>query len=55
MELWQRWRIRKHPEVQGYYRVTPRRRATMAVLYFGLAILLVLGMEATHLDRNLLR
>jgi Zn-dependent protease len=55
MELWQRWRIRNHPEVQGYYKVTPRRRAIMAVLYFGLAILLVLGMNATHFDRNLLR
>ena len=55
MELWQRWRSRNHPEAQGYYKVTPRRRATMAFLYFGLAILLVLGMEATHLDRNLLR
>ncbi len=55
MELWQRWRTRDHPEMQSYYRVTPRRRAIMAVLYFGLAILLVLGMNATHVDRDLLR
>lgn len=55
MELWQRWRLRNHPEMQSYYRVTPRRRVTMAVLYFGLAVLLVLGMDATHLDRDLLR
>jgi Zn-dependent protease len=55
MELWQRWRIRNHPELQEYYRVTPRQRAVVAVLYFGLAVLLVLGMEATHVDRDVLR
>jgi Zn-dependent protease len=55
MELWQRWRTRNHPELQEYYRVAPRQRAVIAALYFGLAILLVLGMEATHLDRDALR
>jgi Zn-dependent protease len=55
MELWQRWRLRDHPEMQTYYRVTPRRRATVAILYFGLAALLVLGMNATHIDPDILR
>ena len=55
MELWQRWRLRNHPEMQSYYRVTPGRRVTMAVLYFGLAILLVLGMNATHIDPDRFR
>jgi Zn-dependent protease len=55
MELWSRWRTRNNPELQEYYRVTPRQRAVVAVLYFGLAVLLVLGMEATHLDRDVLR
>jgi Zn-dependent protease len=55
MELWQRWRLRNHPEMQSYYRVQPSRRGTMAVLYFGLAVLLVLGMNATHVDEDLLR
>jgi len=55
MELWQRWRTRNAPELQEYYRVTPRQRAIVAVLYFGLAVLLVLGMEATHVDRDVLR
>ena len=55
LELWQRWKTRNHPELQEYYRVTPRQRAIIAVLYFGLAVLLVLGMEATHVDRDLLR
>jgi Zn-dependent protease len=55
MELWSRWRMRKHPELQEYYKATPRQRAIVAVLYFGLAALLVLGMDATHLDRGHLR
>ena len=55
LELWSRWRTRNAPELEGYYRVTPRQRAIVAVLYFGLAVLLVLGMEATHLDRDSLR
>jgi Zn-dependent protease len=55
MELWQRWRMRNHPELQEYYRVSRRHRAIVAGLYFGLAILLVLGMEATHLPRDVLR
>jgi Zn-dependent protease len=55
LELWNRWRMRNHPELQSYYRVTAPRRAIVAVLYFGLAALLVLGMEATHLPRDVLR
>jgi len=35
--------------------VSRSHRAIIAVLYFGLAILLVLGMEATHLPRDVLR
>ena len=55
MELWQRWRQRNQPGLWSYYRVTPRRRVTIAVLYFGLAVLLVLGMNATHVDPDRLR
>jgi Zn-dependent protease len=55
MELWQRWRLRGQPGAWSYYRVTPRRRVTIAILYFGLAILLVLGMNATHVDPDRLR
>jgi hypothetical protein len=55
VELWGRWQTRNHPELQEYYRVTPSQRAITAVLYFGLAIFLVLGMEATHLPRDVLR
>jgi Zn-dependent protease len=52
MELWHRWQMRNHPELQSYYRVKPSQRATTAVLYFGLAALLVVGMHATHVPRH---
>ena len=55
LELWGRWKTRNHPELQDYYRVAPSQRAIIAALYFGLAIFLVLGMEATHLPRDVLR
>ena len=51
-ELWRRWQMRRHPQMQEYYKVTPRRRLIIGVLYFGLAIALVLGMHATHVPRD---
>jgi membrane-associated protease RseP (regulator of RpoE activity) len=37
---------------QRYYQVASHRRIIMAVLYFGLVALLVLGMEFTHISRD---
>ena len=37
-----------------YFEVTPRQRVTMAVMYFGLIALLVLGMHITHVDPDAL-
>jgi len=51
-ELWRRWQMRGHPEMQEYYRVQPRQRLVIGLLYFGLAVLLVLGMHATHVPRD---
>ncbi len=51
-ELWRRWKLRGHPEMQEYYRVTPRRRVIIGLLYFGLAVALVLGMHAAHVPRD---
>jgi Zn-dependent protease len=51
-ELWRRWQLRRYPEAQSYYRVTPGRRAFVATLYFGLAALLVLAMHETHVPRS---
>ena len=39
---------RKSVEEKRYFEVTPAQRFTMAVLYFGLAALLVVGMHYTH-------
>jgi Zn-dependent protease len=51
-EVWRRWQLRNHPEMERYYQVSPRRRLIMGALYFGLAAALVLGMHATHVPRD---
>ncbi len=51
-ELWRRWQLRHHPEMQEYYRVKPHQRVIIGVLYFGLAAALVFGMHATHVPRD---
>lgn len=40
----------KTDEEKRYFEVTPGQRATMAVMYFGLVALLVLGMRLTHIE-----
>jgi Zn-dependent protease len=52
MELWRRWRERGRPEAASYYAVEPWQRVAAAVGYFGLAALLVLGMDASHIERT---
>ena len=52
LELWRRWRSRGLPAFAAYYKVTPWQRLAVAVVYLGLAVLLVLGMDATHVPRN---
>jgi Zn-dependent protease len=47
--------FRKKTEAeQRYFEVTPGQRAFMAILYFGLILFLVLGMEFTYISRNTL-
>jgi Zn-dependent protease len=54
-ETWHRWRaLRRGDEsARSYYRVTPRQRAIIAGVYLGLIVLLVIGMDATHVARTL--
>jgi Zn-dependent protease len=52
METWRRWKARKDPEQQRFHTVAPRTRAAVAVTYVGLALALVVGMEATFLERD---
>jgi len=43
---------RKSDEERRYFEVTPAQRWTMAMMYFGLIALLVLGMELSHIPRE---
>jgi len=53
METWRRWKRRKEPESEAYYRVSRRGRLAVAAVYVGLAVLLVVGMDATFVERTL--
>jgi Zn-dependent protease len=56
LETWNRWRRMRNGDEESnraYYRVRPRHRAMVAVVYLGLIALLVLGMDATHVERTL--
>jgi Zn-dependent protease len=50
-ELYRRWQARKSGSVAqaAYYRVAPRHRVLVAGVYIGLVLLLVLGMEHSHI------
>jgi Zn-dependent protease len=54
LETYRRWKHRKEggEEVRAYYKVRPRDRAIVAIVYLGLIALLVWGMDATHLARD---
>ena len=52
LELWRRWKNRNLPGFAGYYRVTGWQRATVATVYLGLAALLVIAMNATHIPHS---
>jgi Zn-dependent protease len=52
-ETIKRWRSRHAGGATEYYRVAPRDRILVGVVYLGLVALLVIGMSATHLPRTL--
>jgi hypothetical protein len=52
METWRRWQERKSGAAGEYYRVSPRDRILVALVYIGLIALLSFGMAGTHLERN---
>jgi Zn-dependent protease len=52
METYRRWKARKDPAQQRFHSVRPRTRAAVAATYIGLALALVVGMEATFLERD---
>jgi Zn-dependent protease len=51
-ETYKRWKLRgtRSPQQLAYYAVRPRDRALIAAVYLGLIALLVIGMDATHLQ-----
>jgi Zn-dependent protease len=52
METWRRWKERKSPEAQEYYRVSSRDRFLVAAVYLALVVLLTFGMAETHIERD---
>jgi len=50
-ELYRRWQARKSGSIAqaAYYRVAPRHRLLVGSVYIGLIVLLVLGMEHSHI------
>jgi Zn-dependent protease len=50
-ELYRRWQSRKSGSIAqaAYYRVAPRHRFIVGAVYIGLILLLVLGMEHSHI------
>jgi Zn-dependent protease len=54
METYRRWKARRSGDEQtaAYYKVRPRDRALVAIVYLGLIAALVVGMDATHLVRH---
>lgn len=51
LETWRRWKERKSRTLQSaaYYRVSPRNRLLVGIVYIGLVVVLALGMDAAHI------
>jgi hypothetical protein len=54
-ETYRRWKLRRAGGAQqeAYYKVAPRDRWLVAAVYLSLVVLLVIGMDATHLAATL--
>jgi Zn-dependent protease len=52
-ESFRRWRERRLPQAEAYYRVTPRRRLIAGVSYIALAALLTVAMSASYIEREI--
>jgi Zn-dependent protease len=51
LDVHRRWKTRH--EQGEYYKVSPRNRAIVAVVYIGLIVVLAIGLDLTHLARDL--
>jgi Zn-dependent protease len=52
LEGWQRWKRRKSPDAQEYYKVSPHNRLLVAAAYVAIVALLAFGMTETHIERD---
>jgi Zn-dependent protease len=52
LDLWRRWQQHRAGEVGDYYKVSPRARVLVALVYVGLVALLAFGMSQTHIQRT---
>lgn len=54
-ELWRRWQHRRSRTLESaaYYRVPPRARLVIGLLYIGLIAVLALGMDVSYLARTI--
>jgi Zn-dependent protease len=53
LESWRRWKQRRQPQGEAYYKVTPRRRLITGISYIVLAALLTLGMSGSYVERDI--
>ena len=53
LEAWQRWKSRNDPSMRGYYSISRRKRAAVAVMYLGLIAVLAGAMSASFIERDL--
>ncbi len=53
LELWNRWQTRNDPALQSYYKIPTWQRVTVGVTYVGLAALLAVGVDLTHVERDI--
>ena len=53
MQMWERWQNRHHPERQAFYKITGRQRLIVAVVYIGLAVVLGIAADLSHLQRDI--
>jgi Zn-dependent protease len=53
LEFWRRWQARNTPEARAYRRSTPGQRVAVGVVYVGLIVALIAGMDVSYVEREL--
>ena len=53
LESWRRWKHRRNPEGEAYYRIAPSQRWVTGIAYIAVAALLTLGMSGSFVERDI--